>query len=113
MIFSFQKLYPDTEKLLQEGALTEENVLDSSVKVLNLIRECNVTLRWLILHTSKLSISAEQNKKCRQLRDLVANEAKTRHGHIFQLLLNTAQFEFKLRTMYRRMINKRKLSWDE
>jgi WASH complex subunit strumpellin len=108
-----QRLYPDTEKLLQEGALTEENVLDSSVKVLNIIRECNVTLRWLILHTSKLSLTAEQNKKCRQLRDLVTNETKTRHGHIFQLLLNTAQFEFKLRTMYKKMINRRRISWEK
>ena len=50
-----QKLLPDTQKLLQEGALTPENVLDSSVKVLNIIRECNVTLRWLMLHTTNLS----------------------------------------------------------
>ena len=67
-ITKLQKLLPDTEKLLQEGALTENNLLDSSVKVLNLIRECNVTLRWLMLHNTKLDTSSEANKKCRQLR---------------------------------------------
>lgn len=112
-ISKLQKLFPETEKLLQEGALTEENLLDSSVKVLNIIRDCNVTLKWLILHTSKLSLTGEQNKKCRQLRDLVMNESKSRHGHIFQLLLNTAQFEFKLRSMYKKMIDKRRLSWEK
>ena len=101
------------EKLLQEGALTEDNLLDSSVKVLNLIRECNVTLRWLMLHTSKLGPSAENVKKCRQLRDLVSNETKTRHGHIFQLLLNTAQFEHKLITMYKKMIHRRSRQWEK
>lgn len=112
-ISKLQKLFPETEKLLTEGAYTEENLLDSSVKVLNIIRDCNVTLRWLILHTSKLSLTGEQNKKCRQLRDLVMNESKTRHGHIFQLLLNTAQFEFKLRSMYKKMIHKRRVSWEK
>ena len=99
--------------MLQEGALTEENLLDSSVKVLNLIRECNVTLRWLMLHTSKLSPTSESHKKCRQLRDLVNNETKTRHGHIFQLLLNTSQFEYKSITMYKKMINRRSRQWEK
>merc|ERR1712223_1252403 len=86
-VTKLQKLLPDTQKLLQEGALTPENVLDSSVKVLNIIRECNVTLRWLMLHTTNLSPLGEQNKKCRQLRDIVQNETKQRHGQIFYLLL--------------------------
>ena len=108
-----QKLLPDTQRLLQEGALTQENVLDSSVKVLNIIRECNVTLRWLMLHTTNLNSMGEQNKKCRQLRDIVQNETKSRHGQIFHLLLNTSQFEFKLRSMYKKMINKRKFTWEK
>jgi hypothetical protein len=32
---------------------------------------------------------------------------------MFQLLLNTSQFEFKLRTMYKRMINHRRISWEK
>ena len=55
----------------------------------------------------------EQNKKCRQLRDIVQNETKQRHGQIFYLLLNTSQFEFKLQSMYKRMINKRRYNWEK
>lgn len=47
-----QKLIPHTQQLLKEGALVEENVLDHVSKVTNVVRECNVTLRWLMLHAS-------------------------------------------------------------
>lgn len=47
-----QKLIPHTQQLLKEGALIEENVLDHVSKVTNVVRECNVTLRWLMLHAS-------------------------------------------------------------
>ena len=113
ILFSLQKLLPETQKLLQEGALTPENVIDSSVKVLNIIRDCNVTLRWLMLHTTTLTPMGEQNKRCRQLRDIVMNETKIRHGQIFHLLLNTSQFEFKLQGMYKKMISKRKSNWEK
>lgn len=41
-----------TKQLLREKALTEESVLGNTTKIMNLARECNVTLRWLILHTT-------------------------------------------------------------
>ena len=44
-------------KLQKEGALTEEKVLDHAVKMMNLVQECNVTLRWMMLHTAPLSPS--------------------------------------------------------
>lgn len=108
-----QRLLPDTKKLLQEGALTEENVLDSAVKVMNVARECNVTLRWTMLHTTPLSNSGEQHKKCRQLRDQVLSEMKYKQEDLFQLLLNTSEFEFKLKTMYKKMLNRRHSYWDK
>ena len=39
-------------KFLKEGFLTEEYVLDNIPKLMNCIRDCNVTLRWVLLHTS-------------------------------------------------------------
>jgi WASH complex subunit strumpellin len=47
-----QKLISYTQQLLKEGALIEENVLDHVSKVKNVVRECNVTLRWIMLHAS-------------------------------------------------------------
>ena len=42
-------------KLQKEGALTEEKVLDHAVKMMNLVQECNVLLKWMMLHTAPLS----------------------------------------------------------
>lgn len=55
LLYSFQKLLPCIQKLVEEGALTEDQLLDNVQKVLNLVREANVTLRWLMLHTAPLS----------------------------------------------------------
>lgn len=48
------KFNPSVRQLLKEGALTEEAVLDHIPKLMNVLRECNVTLRWIILHTVAL-----------------------------------------------------------
>ena len=42
--------------VLKEGVLTEDNVLEKANKIIELLRECNVTLRWILLHTSPLSL---------------------------------------------------------
>lgn len=47
---------PFIQNLVEEGALAEEQLLDNSQKVVNLVREANVTLRWLMLHTAPLSV---------------------------------------------------------
>lgn len=52
--FCNQKLVPCIQNLVEEGALTEDQLLDNSQKVINLVREANVTLRWLMLHTAPL-----------------------------------------------------------
>ena len=51
------KSVPYLSKLQKEGALTEEKVLDHAVKMMNLVQECNVTLKWMMLHTAPLSPS--------------------------------------------------------
>ena len=40
-------------KFLKEGFLTEEYVLDNIPKLMNCIRDCNVTLRWVLLHSTE------------------------------------------------------------
>ncbi|KAK6645588.1 hypothetical protein RUM43_001868 [Polyplax serrata] len=97
----FQKLLPSIQNLVQEGALTEDQILDNSQKVINLIREANVTLRWLMLHTAPLSSATEGNKKCKQVRDCILSETKFSHLEMFQLLLNSAQFELKVKDMFK------------
>jgi len=40
------------EEYLTEGTLVEEYVLDNISKLMNDLRTCNVTLRWVMLHTA-------------------------------------------------------------
>lgn len=39
------------EKYLKEGVLTEEFVLDNIFKMMNVLRDSNVVLRWLMLYS--------------------------------------------------------------
>ena len=52
---------------LKEGALTEEYVLDHIPKLMNCLRDCNVTLRWLMLHNCEskflICIDISNNKQ--------------------------------------------------
>lgn len=105
------KLIPQVEQLLKEGSLTEEIVLDNVPKLMNIVRECNVTLRWMLLHTSSLYPSAENNKRCRQLRDQVLSDSKYKPLQVFQLLLYTAQFELKIKEMFKQLLNEKHEKW--
>ena len=50
-----EKLITQLRQLLKEGVLTEEFLLDNMQKLTNLIRQANVTLRWMLLHTNALT----------------------------------------------------------
>ena len=47
-----ERLIPGVQQYLKEGVLGEEFVLDNIPKMMNVLRECNVTLRWMMLHTT-------------------------------------------------------------
>ena len=51
------KLIEGVQKYLKEGVLREDFVLDNIPKLMNALRECNVTLRWVMLHTAALTPS--------------------------------------------------------
>ena len=108
-------LIPQVQQLLKEGTLTEESVLDNVSKLMNILRDCNVTLRWLMLHTCQSSVN-ESNlmtvKKCKQLRELVVIESKYNPIQVFKLLLFTAQFELKIKEMYRNLLNDKQTKWN-
>lgn len=106
-------LTSQTEQLLKDGALTEENVLDHTSKILNLARECNATIRWLILHTSSNheSISGTTaSKKSKQVKDIVCSNINM--SDVFQLLLNTSEFELKIKESLRVLLEEKQNKWN-
>ncbi|ELU12274.1 hypothetical protein CAPTEDRAFT_155968 [Capitella teleta] len=112
-----KQLLPMLSQYLKEGVLREDYVLDNIPKLMNTMRECNVTIRWIMLHTAALSTGffpscAELNKRCKMLREQVLQELKYSPEVLFRLLLNTAQFESKLKEMFRRMLDEKQLKWE-
>uniref|UniRef100_A0AAR2J0S3 WASH complex subunit 5 n=1 Tax=Pygocentrus nattereri TaxID=42514 RepID=A0AAR2J0S3_PYGNA len=108
---SVESLRPQVQQLLKEGFLREEIVLDNIPKLLNCLRDCNVAIRWLMLHTAE-SAYDPNNKRLRQIKDQAINDSKYNPKILFQLLLDTAQFEFILKEMFKQMLVEKQLKWE-
>ena len=108
-----QKLIQLLLQNLKEGVLRETYVLDNIPKLMNIMRESNVTLRWMMLHTAALSHSADGNKRCRQLREIVIQDSKYNPEVLFRLLLYTGQYELKLKEMFQKMLDDKKSKWED
>lgn len=97
-------LNKDVEKYLVEGVLVEDYVLRNISILLKLMKECNICLRWIILHTSELPIGADRNVRCKQMLQMVVRDVQYNPSAVFRLLLNTAQFEFNLKEVCREIL---------
>lgn len=89
-------------QLLTEGVLVEEYVLDNVSKLLSALREANVTLRWVMLHATV------KNSKIKQMISTGLEPES-----ILLLLLNTSQFEFVLKNMFKRLLESKEQRWTE
>jgi WASH complex subunit strumpellin len=105
------QLITQLRQLLKEGVLTEEFLLDNMQKLINLIRQSNVTLRWMLLHTNTLTAGAESVKKCRQIRDQVLNDTKYQPVTVFELLLDCAELELNVRETFRTLLTEKRANW--
>lgn len=107
-----KKLNIAIEKYLQEGVLREDFVLDNIQRLMNVMREGNVTLRWLMLHTAALATTQENAKKYRQVREQVLADSQYSPLALFQLLLNIGQYELKLKEMFKLMMSEKQDKWE-
>ncbi|PIK50593.1 putative WASH complex subunit strumpellin-like [Apostichopus japonicus] len=80
-------------------------------KLMNCLRDCNVTIRWLILHNAEGPWDV--NKRCRQLREQVMADSKYNPQRLFELLLNTGQLEYKLKEMFKKMLVEKQDNWEK
>ncbi|XP_058458718.1 WASH complex subunit 5 [Malaya genurostris] len=113
---SMETLLNRTRNILKEGNLTEQKLLDNIPKVTALIRECNITVRWVMLHTGQPVIdigSPASTKKCQQVKALIESEINFKGIEFFELLLNTAQLEVKIREILKTILDERVKRWDE
>eukprot|EP00040_Diaphanoeca_grandis_P027104 m.153504 g.153504 ORF g.153504 m.153504 type:complete len:1159 (+) comp30837_c1_seq2:255-3731(+) len=96
--------------LLKEGVLHREYVLDNVPKIIHIMREANVTIRWMMMHThvSKATTSHKRSKVVYDNIDAQGFNPK----QVFFLLLNTAQYEFVLKDMFAKMLGEKQAKWD-
>lgn len=109
---NLRKLIPKTRNLLKDGIVTHKMLMKNITKIVNLIRECNVTLRWLMLHTSGPTYDCSQHKKCKQIETQVINDASYKAIELFELLLNVGQLELKVREIIKDVLKEKEAQWD-
>ncbi|XP_075978879.1 WASH complex subunit strump [Anticarsia gemmatalis] len=100
-----------THQLLKEGTLTDDFVLDNINKILSLLLNSNLVLRWLLLHNSEVTFY-DNNKKSKQLKDLVLKETNYDPLKILELLISTAELELKVREILNKLLENRIESWN-
>ncbi|XP_037973203.2 WASH complex subunit 5 [Plutella xylostella] len=103
-------LLTKTQQVLKEGTLTDDFVLDNINKILNLIINSNFVIRWLLLHNGSVMFY-DNNKKSKQLRELVQKESNYDANTLLELLISTAELELKIREILNRLLEERDETW--
>jgi WASH complex subunit strumpellin len=98
----FQKCLENVSKYLVEGVLIPEYLLDKIETILNVIRECNVCLRWRILHR-RANNPAVAKTVCGSVREET----------IVTLLLNSSQLEYIVKGMLEQLLEEKDRAWNE
>uniref|UniRef100_A0A1B0D1J4 WASH complex subunit strumpellin n=1 Tax=Phlebotomus papatasi TaxID=29031 RepID=A0A1B0D1J4_PHLPP len=107
-----QRLLKQSRELLSEGVLSEKYLIANIVKVTNTIRECNVTLRWLMIHTIDPVIDCSGNKKCRTVKEQAIQDSNYKSVEVFELLLNTSQLELRVRDILKELLTEKEKRWE-
>ncbi|CAM6121354.1 unnamed protein product [Calypogeia fissa] len=100
-------LLSELSAFLCEGVLTQDYLLINISKLLSCLRNCNVTLRWLLLHRTTAS---------KKLRDAVVGSGQQQNSSIdtlLSLLMDTAALEFEVRQVYGDLLESKNHRWEQ
>ncbi|KAJ7551564.1 hypothetical protein O6H91_06G020600 [Diphasiastrum complanatum] len=93
--------------LLSEGVLSQDYVLNNMPQLLICLRNCNVTIRWILLHSTTAN---------RKLRDIVVGNALNQTAGeevLLTLLLDTSRLEFELKKIYEDLLETKESRWQQ
>lgn len=102
-VSKLQPALKSLRQLLTEGTLTEDFILERRNKIMGVLRDCNVILRWLVLH-SRRTVN-------RKIFDLVIKDVS--QGLLLELLLDLSQLEFQLKRMFQDLLDAKQAKWEE
>uniref|UniRef100_A0A1A9W7M3 WASH complex subunit strumpellin n=1 Tax=Glossina brevipalpis TaxID=37001 RepID=A0A1A9W7M3_9MUSC len=110
------KLLKQSNEILREGVLSDHFVLQNISRIVTLMRQCNVLLRWYFMHASKPIYEISRgtvNQKLTQLKDMVRSELQYKSSELFELLLNTAQLELSVKEILRTLMQEKEQKWNK
>lgn len=87
-------------KYLTKGVLTETFVMNNIRKLMHHVRNCNVTLRWFLLHRTTMH---------RRYRDMIRKAVSV--DNLLDLMTNTAQFELQLKNLLQNLLAQKQHHW--
>jgi len=97
-----QSLNAKLLKYLTKGVLNETYVMNNIRALMQCVRECNVTLRWFLLHRTTMH---------RRYRELIRRAVSV--DNLIDLMTNTAQFELTLKDLLQHLLSTKEARWDQ
>ncbi|XP_061388167.1 WASH complex subunit homolog 5 [Musca vetustissima] len=111
-----EKVLKQSQEILRDGILTDFFVLQNISKIINLIRQCNVLLRWYFTHASKTIYEISRGtvtQRMEQIIKLVRSELGYNEMDLFRLLLNCSQLELEVKEILRCLMQEKSSRWDD
>ncbi|XP_078154824.1 uncharacterized protein LOC144550941 isoform X3 [Carex rostrata] len=90
-----------------DDALKKELLMENSQHLLLLVKNCNFTLRWLLLHRMS------NDKKAREIVMTVCTAHQVDKESLLHLLLKASKVEYDLKEMYSELLSDREVMWHE
>lgn len=98
----FYRTHKHIQEYLQEGWLNVDSVLDNYAKIINQIREANVVLRWMLLHSQM--VPTWQLKLTKVVYSLVIENQPDRRK-LYEFLQGLTILERKFSSLYDKLLS--------
>lgn len=108
------KTLKQTQEILRVGVLNDDFVLQNITKIIPLMRQCNVLLRWYFTHTTKaVLVLTQSSQKTQLVEQLVCSELNYRKEQLFELLLDSSQLEASVKDILRDLMSAKTERWSK
>lgn len=112
---NLKKSLAKAQAVLKDVNQFSEQVLTKNItNMLNLLRRCNVTLRWFMLHTASTCILnfIAVSKECKQVQARVLKETDFKDVELFDMLLSVSQLEVRVCDIIRQLLAEKEDRWN-
>lgn len=112
---NLQKSLRKAQSVLKDiNEFTEQQLAKNITNMLNLLRKCNVTLRWFMLHTASsciMTFGAAVNKESSRVQKQAIKESAFNEIEVFEMLLTVSQLEVRVRDIIKQLLAEKQQRW--